>query len=102
MHDQKHLIIHQSQRNLPDLAIVHPVIDHGQYRPLKDQRRIKHIYAVFLYALLALVFIPFEFQWKLSLIWPPSGALFVHEKCTLCKSPGFGQGSGWVQQCFLM
>ena len=83
MHDQKHLIIHQSQRNLPDLAILHPVIDHSQHRPLKDQRRINHIDAVFLYTLLALAFIPFEFQWKLSLVYPRWGLLCTPEMYTL-------------------
>ena len=62
MHDQKRLIIHQSQRNLSNLAIVHPVINHGQHRPLKDQRRIDHVDAVFFYALMALGLIPFEFH----------------------------------------
>ena len=73
MHDGKHLIIHQTKRNLPNLAIVHPVIDHSQHRPLKDQRRVNHINAMLLYALLALTLIPFEFQWKLSLGSPPQG-----------------------------
>ena len=62
MHDEEHLTLHQSQRNLPNLAIVQPVIDHGQHRPLKDQRRIQHIDAVFLDPVPALGLVPFEFH----------------------------------------
>ncbi len=66
MDDDETLVIDQTQRNHPFLAVVLSVIAAGEHLTLEDQRCIQEINSTLFDDLLTLCFIPFEFHLNYS------------------------------------
>jgi hypothetical protein len=60
MDNDKAFILHQSQRDQPDLAIIRPIVDPRQNIPLEYLRGIEDIDTMLPNDLFSLVFVPFK------------------------------------------
>lgn len=77
MDDHEALVTHHAERNLPNLAIVGPIVELRYDFALKDAGGTEQVYAANADDLLALGFVPLE-------VHSPS---CVHNSCTYFKFP---------------